>query len=160
MLDLILPSYDFSLMYLQKLVADVPDEKMCDQPVAAHPMNHAAWTIGHVAWVDDNITRYIGKQPRLENLKDLLGIGSKPQGQRSLYPSKDELVKMLNESHANLVAAVKAAPGQVFGELPPERMRSRFPSVGHMLVGLMTTHRGAHIGQLSAWRRVQGYPSV
>jgi hypothetical protein len=35
-----------------------------------------------------------------------------------------------------------------------------FPTVADMIAHLMTTHPCVHLGQLSAWRRYYGLPSV
>ena len=50
MMDLILPAFELNLWYSQKLVADVPDEQMCAQPVAGRVLNHPAFLLGHLAW--------------------------------------------------------------------------------------------------------------
>jgi hypothetical protein len=51
-------------------------------------------------------------------------------------------------------------PPEALARPAPERMRSRFPTVANVLLGLMTSHFASHLGQLSAWRRAVGLPSV
>ena len=161
MIDLVLPVYDFTLTYAQKLVADVPDEQMCAQPVAGRVMNHPAFILGHLAWAEDGIAGLVGGKSALgADWKALFAMGETPQADRPRYPSKDALLKALEGAHARLVAAASAATPEALAQPAPERMRGRFPTVGNMLTGLMTAHASMHLGQLSAWRRAMGFPSV
>jgi len=159
-IDLILPTYNFSLFYAEKLVADVPDERMAAQPVAGRVMNHAAFTLGHLAWANDNGLALLGRQPTLADWKGRMGIGATPSDDRSLYPSKAVLLDALKDAHGRLATAVREASPEALAQPGPEQMRRMFPTVGAMFVGLMTSHEGSHLGQLSAWRRAMGFPSV
>ena len=161
MMDLVLPTYNFGLVYAQKLVADVPDEQMCAQPVPDRVMNHAAFVLGHLAWASENGVKFLGNQSaRAEDWRDLFGMGATPQADRSRYPAKAALLQQLEEAHAHLAAAVGKATPETLAQPTPERMRGRFPTVGSMILGLMTSHEASHLGQLSAWRRALGLPSV
>jgi DinB superfamily len=161
MLDLLLPTYNFNLTYAQKLAADVPDDQMCAQPVPGRVMNHPAFVLGHLAWASDNGLKLLGQEPALTGeWKELVIMGAKPLADRSRYPAKDLLLKALESAHARLAAAVATAAPEVFAQPAPERMRARFPTVGNMLLGLMTAHEASHLGQFSAWRRAMGFPSV
>ncbi len=42
----ILRNYGLTLDYLRRLIADVPDERLTEQPAGA--VNHPAWVIGHL----------------------------------------------------------------------------------------------------------------
>jgi hypothetical protein len=161
MLDLILPNYNFALDYARKLVADIPDERMCDQPVPGQVMNHPAFLLGHLAWAKDNALRWLGAQPALAaEWVELFSMGAQPLPDRSRYPSKDLLISTLQEAHARLRDAVAAATPQALAQPAPERMRSRFPTLGNVMLALMTSHFAGHLGQISAWRRASGLPSV
>jgi hypothetical protein len=161
MLDLIRPTYEFYPDYARKLVADVADEMMVAQPVPAHPMNHAAFTLGHLAWANDNGTTLLGLAPALDaKWKETCGMGAKPTSDRSAYPSKEALLDALAAAHVRLRDAVAAAPPDALAKPAPERIRHRFPTVATMLAGLMTGHYANHLGQLSAWRRAMGFPPV
>jgi hypothetical protein len=161
MMDLVLPSYNFNLFYAQKLVADVPDEQMCAQPVPGRVMNHAAFLLGHLAWASENGVKLLGEESaRAAEWRELFGMGATPLADRSRYPAKAALLRALEEAHAHLAAAAGKAKPEVLDQPAPERMRGRFPTVRHMLVGLTTSHEASHLGQLSAWRRALGLPSV
>src|SRR5207237_528854 len=150
MLDLVLPTYNLNLMYAQKLVADVPDDRMCAQPVPGQTLNHAAFVLGHLAWTSDSAVGLLGKQPAgAADWKPLFGTGARPLADRSLYPAKAALLEALEGAHDRLIKALAEAKPEVLGQPAPERMLARFPTVRHMLVGLMTAHEATHLGQLS-----------
>jgi hypothetical protein len=70
------------------------------------------------------------------------------------------LLQALEDAHARLADAVMKASQEVLNQPTPEKFRNRFPTVGALLAGLMTSHEASHNGQLSAWRRAMGLPSV
>jgi hypothetical protein len=159
--DLLMPVYTLNLNYGKMLAADLPDERWAAQPVAGMTMNHAAWTVGHLAFVHDGVAGMIGGTPALdESWKALFAPGTKPLPDRSAYPAGDVLLRAFEASHARLADAAARLTPEAAAGLPPERLRARFPTIGHMTAGLMTAHFGTHLGQLSAWRRAMGLPSV
>jgi hypothetical protein len=159
-MDAVGPVYDFNFFYAQRVIADLAEEDLCKQPVQGVTMNHAAFLIGHLAWANDNGVKLIGGTPVLGGFKELWGTGATPSPERSLYPSKADLLRTLEVSHARLAeAASKASKGQ-WKAPAPETMRAKFPTIGHILLGLMTSHYAVHLGQLSAWRRAMGFASV
>lgn len=161
MLEILLSAFNFNLTYANKLVADVPDEQMCVQPVPGRTINHPAFVLGHLAWVADNMVGLVGfGTPTLGAWKEHMGMGAKPVEDRSKYPSKAELLKALENGHARLTEVVAKITPDALAQPAPERMRGRFPTIGNMLAGLMTSHEAVHLGQLSTWRRVMGLPSV
>lgn len=160
MLDFLMPMFQFNAMFIQKLVEDIPDDRLAVQPVPGQLMNHGAFLLGHLAWASDNGIRLLGGEPQLAHLKDSVGMGAKPLPDRALYPSKQELLRLLMDARNRSLEAIKAAPAIVLDQPAPERMRQRFPTVRTMVFSLMTSHESFHVGQLSAWRRAMGFPSV
>jgi hypothetical protein len=161
-MDLIIPTFKLNLWYSQRLVADVSDEQMCAQPVPGRVMNHAAFVLGHLAWAAGDVASGFLGLPLMcpEGWKDLFGQGAQPLADRSRYPSRAVLLKTLEDAHARLAEAAPKAKPELLAQAGPERMRDRFPTIGSVLVGLMTSHHASHNGQLSAWRRALGLPSV
>lgn len=161
MIPSVLLTYARNLDYARRLAADIPADQMAAQPFPG--MNHPAWILGHLAFYGDFAAKLMGLEeptldpvfgPRVDNQ-------STPAGDPALYPARDELLAAFERGHGRLAEAVAAAgPDQLARPMPIERIRSRFPTVGDMLLYLMTAHEAIHLGQLSAWRRAMGLPSV
>jgi hypothetical protein len=146
---------------LRKGVADVRDERMCHQHV--NLPNHPAWTVGHLTMVRVNVAGLLGKPTEVVD-KDWLARfnpGSTPACDAAAYPTKADLLRIFDAAQANLEAALLATNETALaGPHPLERLRDRFPTLGHLALTLVTTHDGLHIGQLTDWRRAEGLPRL
>jgi hypothetical protein len=160
MIGPLLGTFGRNLDYAKRLVADLDDDRMSAQP--APGMNHAAWVLGHLAWTCDFTGQVLGLPETLDaTWTERFNNESRPAADRALYPPKGELVATLEAAHARLDEALRAAPSDVLTQpLPLEQYRSFFPTVGDALFYMLTSHEAVHLGQLSAWRRVLGLPSV
>ena len=86
---------------------------------------------------------------------------SQPKADASEYPDKPELLAAWNAGHEKIADLLgDADDAAITREMPVERWREKFPTIGHVLGYLLIHHEGFHLGQLSAWRRVSGLPSV
>lgn len=157
--------YATNLAYTHRLVGGLSDEASVAMPAAE--MNHPRWVIGHLAGTADHMVavNLLGFEPVLpSDWRDTFGPASKPVADAGAYPSLGDLLKRLDELHASITDAVLASTPDYFDRaIPatlPEGFRKRFPTVGHALLHTMINHESMHLGQLSAWRRVQGLPSV
>jgi uncharacterized damage-inducible protein DinB len=146
--------------YAKKLVADLSDEQMCAQP--APGMNHAAWVLGHLAYVFDSMTGVFDHKPNMAaEWKTLFNLASKPLPDRSLYPAKPELLTAYETHYLRIASEVNKASDETLArEFPNPRLRPLLPTIGVAMVHILTSHQGVHLGQLSAWRRAIGLPSV
>ena len=158
MIALLLSRFAFQLSYVEGLVADIPDERMAEQP--APGMNSPAWILGHLTWAAESIPALLGLAPAPdERWVELYGKSSKPVADRSLYGSKADLLSALRNAHHRAAEAVpQATPEQMAAEMPVPDLRWFLPTIGDALVQILTSHEAMHIGQLSAWRRVVGLP--
>jgi len=160
MLDHVLRAAAVNIDYAKKLVADIPEEKMAAQPVAG--MNHAAWVLGHLAYVFDSMTSVFDQKPTMSaEWKTLFNLSSKPDADRAKYPSKAALLEAYENAYQRIVDLVKGASVESLArEFPNPRLRTSLPTVGIAMVHILTSHQGIHLGQLSAWRRAQGLAGV
>lgn len=160
MVEDLLHVYAMNLDYARRLVADIPDEKMAVQP--APGMNHAAWILGHLARTCDFLLSQFDEPGLLPPAwADLYGRDTKPQPEREKYASKAELIAALERGHARVAEVLRSVDPKRLDEPPPlERVRVRLPTRRKMLVYMLVAHEQMHLGQLSAWRRAQGYPAV
>ena len=92
MLDSAIKVNLFLMQYCRRLVEDVADERMAEQP--APGVNHPAWVLGHLAWTADRGLEMLGAAEMLApEWKTLFGRGSTPSNSRDIYVSKDELLR-------------------------------------------------------------------
>lgn len=152
-----------TLGYADGLAKDIPTEKFAHKP---HPtMNHPAWCFGHLAlYPDRTFGMLLGRtdlaKPN-ERFTKLFEPGSACEADSGQYPAKDEIMKELRERHAVMLDYLETVDDEVM-ERPTthERYAARFPKVGHAVHFLFSNHIMMHLGQVSAWRRAAGLPSV
>lgn len=153
--------YAKNLEYAQKLTAELPADKWTFQPAAG--MNHAAWVIGHLARTSDVVGSLLDKKPAAqpENWQHLFGPVSVPVADASAYPAGEVLIGALEAAHSRVTGALQAVDLAILDQPPTiERLVSRFPTLRPFVTHVMLTHEMLHLGQLSAWRRVQGMGQV
>jgi len=149
--------------YAEGLVKDVDAGRFCEMP---HPtMNHPAFVYGHLAMYPKKVAGLLGEPGAVpdvpEGWEELFEPGAACEGEASKYPSKDELMQRFVADYEAASKLVAGTPDAAFAaEMPIERMRERFPTVGVGVNFLMNNHMMMHLGQISAWRRAVGLGSV
>ena len=156
----LLHTWNLNLGYAKRLVADIPDDTMAYQP--APDMNHAAWVLGHLACTADMLGGMISLKPVCPpEWPARFDWNSSPSSDASHYPSKAGLLQALEDAHAGIAAALPGVPESRWLETTPlEAVRGFLPTIGDCFVFVMAAHENMHLGQLSAWRRVQGMGRV
>ncbi|MEN0110797.1 MAG: DinB family protein [Planctomycetota bacterium] len=153
--------YDFTLGYIESLLADVPDEEMATQPRGGG--NPPAWIVGHLAVVNDAVGKTLGLAPELpEAWGAEFGPGSSPAPASDVgYPPKDELLTALRASHARVREAVSGVDLATLTDPNPiAQLRRGLPTVGDLVAHCLSTHAAMHAGHLSSWRRQTGRPPL
>lgn len=160
MLETQLVSNAMLMGYAEMLLQDIEDADFAVQP--APGINHPAWILGHLAYAADGAVGLLGGEKLTDRDWSVkFGRDSKITGERSDYPSRDEMLKMFRETHARArELAAKADPEHLAKTNPNERLRENLPTIGDMCSFLLTGHLGVHLGQLSAWRRMRGQPAM
>jgi hypothetical protein len=160
MTDPLLHTWNLNLGYAKRLVADIPDDKMALQP--AQGINHAAWVLGHLACTADMFGAMIGVEPVCPaDWAARFDWNSSPSSDASQYPSKATLLTALEDAHSKIAAALPDVPQSRWQETTSlEAVRGFLPTLGDCFVFVMAAHENMHLGQLSAWRRVQGMGRV
>lgn len=160
MLEIPLTLYRFNLEYLRLLTEDIPKEKFSQ---AAFPGDKPpVWIFGHLAICNDFILKLLG-QPTCcpPEWQQQFGPGSPAAVTNS--PTADELLAGLARGAERVQAAVpNARPEQLAPrhEVPIKLLIRHTPTVGDLVGHLLSTHFATHLGQLSIWRRQQGYPPI
>lgn len=152
-----------NLEYGPKLVADLSDEQLTAQPIAdlSSPANHPAWIFSHLNVYLPIIEALIQGKKFDDPKEHRFGMLSRPESDRSLYSSKQELLTEFISGHERVVELLQKSDDSVLGHaVSLERWQPMMPFSGIALPYLMLNHENCHLGQLSAWRRVLGLPSV
>ena len=150
MLDSAIQSNLFLMQYCRKLVGDIADERMAEQPLAG--VNHPAWILGHLAWTAD---RALGMLAAPETLAaewaSLFGRGSDPSPSRAVYPSKGELLRAVEQGYQQLrQRARSASPEQLAQPTTNPLAKETLPTLKDLVAFSLSGHMGGHLGQLSA----------
>ncbi len=150
-----LRALEFSRRNLLALLEDIPDDKLCHQPVAGG--NHALWIMGHLTQTDEWFPRgFGGYESRLPaQWNELFGMGSKPVGDVSAYPPVAEIREAMNSRRQEMIGWFKS--------MPPEKLLEPLGGDWEMFapnhVGLAQSiawHEGMHTGQLTVVRKSLG----
>ncbi len=159
----IVPGLRACVGYAEMLVADITAAQFAVMPFPN--MNHPAFCLGHLAIYPDRVLELIGcgelAAPK-QGYAELFAAGIECGGDPEQYPNKDEIVEYYLERHGVVAEALGGVGDDVFaGENPAEgRFKEMLPTVGAAVNFLMNNHPMAHLGQVSAWRRVMGLGSV
>jgi hypothetical protein len=160
MLDSAIQVNLFLMQYCRTLVGDIADERMTEQPLAG--VNHPAWILGHLALTAAGTLEKLGVPKTLPaEWAALFGAGSKPSAARGVYPSKDELLRAVEQSYQQLrQQAATASPEQLSRPTTNSRVKEALPTFKEVVAFLLSGHMGVHLGQLSSWRRMIGLPPI
>ncbi|MEZ6093649.1 MAG: hypothetical protein R3C03_05360 [Pirellulaceae bacterium] len=89
------------------------------------------------------------------------GMQSKPEAESSIYPTKQQLIADFEAGHRLVSELFSQADNSVFeNPVALPRWKDRMPTAAIALPYLMLLHENQHLGQVSAWRRAMGLPSV
>ena len=160
MLDHVSYLYGFNLDRARMLVKELNADQMVQQPNGV--VNHPAWSLGHLTLSADGLGQALGLDSALPaGWDEKFKPGGIPSADVSAYPSKHELLAALAAQHVRNTEAVEKADPSVFSKPHPnEETRKHFPTMGDMIVFLMTSHEMGHLGQVAAWRRAMGLGSA
>jgi hypothetical protein len=151
------------LRYGRMLAEDIPAEQFTRLPRPG--MNHPAFLLGHITLVTSRALAAVGRED-LADIPDgctaLFSAGRQCLENDEGYPSKDDIVAFYAKRHEDAIAALRDTPDEVYRQDNPadRESRARFPTVGSLVNFIVNCHHMAHLGQLSAWRRAMGLPSV
>lgn len=152
-----------NLDYGTKLVADLSDQQMVGQPPGklTAPANHPAWVFSHLNIYLPIMECLIRGKSFPDPKTHRFGMTSKPECDASVYAPKADLVAEFVDGHQRVIDLLDQSDESILGlPNPLERWKPTMPVVGMVLPYLMLNHENCHLGQISAWRRVMGLPSV
>lgn len=158
-------SLALSLRYADRLLKDVPADRFARFAAVGGTTvesNHPAFVLGHLTLYGPRIVSHLGGTPTPPP-EGFEAVFSKeaacvddPEG--TIYPSRDAVVAAFRTSCEEAIAALRAAPDDVLDRPNPAegRMRELFPTLGSVHTFYAGGHMMGHLGQVSAWRRMEG----
>jgi len=156
----VLHSFAYCLDFLREQVSDVAASDMVAQPAGV--TNHPAWVIGHLSYTFQMLGGAIDVPPWLnDGWAARYGTGSVPIADVGLYETKDHALAALHDAQSRITRAVEGLNEARLNEpFPEESYRNVFPTIRHALTQVLVGHTAFHVGQLSAWRRAMGLPTM
>lgn len=165
--NLIADSLKLAVGYAEKLLTGVPAEQFArfaapgGQTVES---NHPAFIYGHLSLYGPRIVGQLGGdvsalQPS-ERFSELFAAKAQcqddPDG--SIYPSMEEITDKFFSGYHVALATLPHVDDEQFAQRNPQEgaARERFPTLGSMHAFYCSGHMMIHLGQMSAWRRMQG----
>ncbi len=140
-----------------KMVADMPADKFCHQPVPG--ANHAMWILGHLANTDNWFACTLGQRESVidESWGNVFGMKTTPVSDPSGYPSVEDVKAGVERARESLLEALDSMDEQQLLAPLPGELAGFAPNVAGAMSAL-AWHEGLHAGQLSAIRRSLGLP--
>jgi len=158
-------SLHVSLGYAERLLRDVPADRFARFAAPggiAVASNHPAFVYGHLSLYAPKVLLQIGHPApsipdhfEIRFSKDATCVDDEDG---DLYPTRDEIVEFFLEGHRMVMAALRSTADDVFQRPNPApgRMRELFPTIGSAQAFYCGGHMMMHLGQMSAWRRMEG----
>jgi hypothetical protein len=158
-------SLGVSLGYAERLLKDVPADRFgrfATPGGVEVGSNHPAFLYGHLSLYAPKVLLQIGHPAptvpagfELAFSKDAV---CRDDADGDLYPSMEEIVTFFREGYRMVTGALRSTPNDVLDQPNPAegRMRELFPTIGSVQAFYCGGHMMMHMGQMSAWRRMEG----
>lgn len=159
-------SLQLSLGYADRLTKELPSDNFArfatpgDQTIES---NHPAFIFGHLCLYAPRIITQLGRDDLAVTVPELFETSCSkdakcvddPNG--DIYPSMDETLELFKAGYTNASTALREAADDLLQQENPAggRMTELFPTLGSMHAFYVGGHMMMHLGQLSAWRRMQ-----
>lgn len=152
-IDFTLGIFALTLRQVGEMVADIPESRLAEQPGGL--VNHPAWTLAHLCTAAGAILKLLDEP--CADFTDAearaFGPGSTPIADLGEYESRATLLARLADRHARAEKAVRAKHAEYFDRPTPESLQKFAPTVGRLVMYLLSAHESYHLGQLSQWKR-------
>lgn len=146
----------FLLGYFDKVVADIPDDRIAERaPGGLHP---PVWVLGHLAIVGEMGLMLLGGELQHPEWIERFGPQSSDEVEDADPHSKAEFVEVVRTAYPKLCEMLLDTPQERLDAPHGLELLEGTPieTVGDLSAHLLTTHFSFHLAQLSAWRRAAG----
>jgi hypothetical protein len=169
--NILVDASSVAMRYAKRLTSDIPSEKFGRLATPGGVLiqsNHPAFVIGHLALYPSKAMHLLKLDPGATNPSErFVAVFSKDSSciddsSGTTYPAKDELLQFFDQAYTAVRQAIREASDELLlsATADDSPMKSLFPTVGAMLAFYIDGHVLMHLGQVSAWRRMQGMPPV
>ena len=162
-IDGFLHAWNKNRIYGANLIADLDDSQMTLQlaPDGMAAANHPAWVYSHLNVYFPVMEAIISNEPFEDPKGHQFGMGSKPLSDASVYATKEQLMADFDSGHERVAQLLQQVGDEVLDyKIKLPRWEKVMPTAAFALPYLMLNHENIHLGQISAWRRIQGLASV
>jgi hypothetical protein len=163
--NIIADSLQSAMGYAERLLADVPANRFARFARVGGVTvvsNHPAFIYGHLSLYAPKVLRLIEHPvpptPEHFDIRFSKDATCRDDVDGDLYPPLDEIVGFFREGHRMVIGGLRSTPDAAFDRPNPAegRMRERFPTIGSVETFYCGGHIMMHLGQMSAWRRMEG----
>jgi hypothetical protein len=163
--NIVADSLQLSVGYAERLLKGVPADRFARFARVGNAIvesNHPAFIYGHLSLYAPKILHQIGAPapgvPDHFELRFSKDAKCVDDTDLDLYPAMDEIVSFFLEGHRMVAGALRSTPDEAFQRANPAegRMKELFPTIGSVQTFYCGGHMMMHLGQMSAWRRMEG----
>ncbi len=128
--------------------------------------NHPAFALGHLCLYPQKVHQLLGQETASHappaKFEALFSKDAHCQDDvtGTLYPPSSEILSFFNSSYRAAMEALRGASDEQLTAPNPldTPMKQLCPTLGALLNFYMSGHVTLHLGQISAWRRMEGLP--
>ena len=150
---------DFQLLYLNRLVENIPDERLYEKQLEG--FNSAGWILGHICVEAEDVIRQLPSTIPFEKLdsnwEKWFRNSTGKVAVLSNLPSKEVLIntlnkryKLLGNAYADLSTTQRNSPH------PSSLLREILTTVDAWFAHHLTTHIAMHCGNIVVWKKMIG----
>ncbi len=152
--------FNFQLLYLKKVVRNIPEERLYEKQLEG--FNSAGWLLGHICVEADDVFIHLNvSYNKLEPtwytwFKNSTGVVKSFDD----LPTKELLLSKLEERY-NLLSSLylNLTDGQRLSSHPSEMLKEVFPTLDSWFAHHLTTHLAIHNGNIVVWKKMIGLDS-
>ena len=159
--DTIIDLMNFQLLYLNKLMENIPDERLYEKQLDG--LNSAGWILGHICVEANDVIKQLNRKESFEELdlnweKWFKSSTGKIESINKL-PNKAELITIVNERYIALGKAYLNLTVEQQNSLHPSKfLREVLTTFDSWYAHHLTTHIAMHCGNIVVWKKVIGLP--
>lgn len=164
-------SLNLCLGYAERLLKGISSEQFARFASVGEEVvnsNHPAFVLGHLSLYPAKILEQLGHDASSvavpESFQTVFSKDATcqddPEG--TIYPTMDEIVEKFFQGYRLAAEKLQSAEDPTFQQPNPNegKIKEAFPTLGAMHMFYVSGHMMVHLGQMSAWRRMQGLGSA